>query len=280
MRTKYELLCHHCFRGNAWMKTEIKRAIMNRRFYIAAFVLLTGYIGYSIPSWAFSSNWGYEFRESALQLSLGGIYYGSVILLLPFCSCIPYAVSQVDEINSGCFAYEIMRSSIIGYTCKKMIAGMISGALLAGGTFLLHASIWNIVGMPYDPVKYPYHEMDILESCLYFGWDRVFYGLPIYVYIAVSMGFCAAIWSVVSLCVAVWIPDRMLTMVLPVCVYRLWSCRVPYYVFGVDLPHPSAMFNDGLTSETLTSSLAMYLVLLCCSGFCYLGGVVKRGRNA
>lgn len=262
------------------MKREIRRAILSRRFCIAALVLLTGYWGYSVPSWAFSADWGYEFRESALHLSLGGIYYGSVILLLPFCVCIPYATVQVDEIKSGYFRYAVMRHSVYGYVLSRVAAGMVSSAVLAGGTFLFHAALWNVVGIPYNPVVNPYHEMNIPSVCLYYGFDKMLNAIPIYAYFAVSMGICAAIWSVAALAVAVWMADKMLTMVIPVCIYRLWSSGIPYYLLGVDLPHPSAMFNDGLTYETFKYSLAAYLVLFVLSFLCYFCGVSKRGTNA
>lgn len=119
-----------------------------------------------------------------------------------------------------------------------------------------------------------------IQQFMYYGFDKMLSAIPMYAYFAVSMGICAAIWSVAALAVAVWMADKMLTMVIPVCIYRLWSSGILYYLLGVDLPHPSAMFNDGLTYESFKHSLAAYLVLFVLSFLCYFCGVSKRGINA
>lgn len=67
---------------------------------------MTCFLGYSLPSWIFSADWGDEFREGALQLSVGGIFFGSSMLLLPFCASVPYAISQVDEIRTSFLEWE------------------------------------------------------------------------------------------------------------------------------------------------------------------------------
>lgn len=49
------------------MKEELKSAFFSRYFLMAFGLMLTCFLGYSLPSWIFSADWGDEFREGALQ---------------------------------------------------------------------------------------------------------------------------------------------------------------------------------------------------------------------
>ena len=57
------------------MKEELKSAFFSKRFLLAFGLMLSCFLGYSLPTWIFSADWGDEFREGALQLSVGGIFF-------------------------------------------------------------------------------------------------------------------------------------------------------------------------------------------------------------
>lgn len=97
------------------MKEELKSAFFSWRFVLAFGFMLTCFLGYSVPTWVFSADWGDEFREGALQLSIGGIFFGGAMLLLPFCASVSHAISQVDEIRTSFLNWKIIRSSIRKY---------------------------------------------------------------------------------------------------------------------------------------------------------------------
>lgn len=97
------------------MKEELKSAFFSKRFLLAFGLMLSCFLGYSLPTWIFSADWGDEFREGALQLSVGGIFFGGSMLLLPFCAGVTYAISQVDEVRTSFLEWKAIRCSTQTY---------------------------------------------------------------------------------------------------------------------------------------------------------------------
>lgn len=262
------------------MKDEVRSALFSQGFFLAFIIMLTCFLGYSLPTWIFSADWGDEFREGALQLSVGGIFFGGSMLLLPFCAGVTHSISQVDEIRSSFLEWKVLRSSLLTYARNKVVASMLSAALATGLAFALHALAWNFIAFPYDLVAHPYQEIPFAQSCIYSLWDDIFYAFPIYLWMTGGIAFCAAAWAVTSLAVSVWIPDKLLTIIIPVCIYYLWSCRIFYHLFGINTPHPAALYNDALTIERLVQSLVMYALLYIISIGVYMTGLKRRIQNA
>lgn len=68
------------------MKEEIKEAFFNKRFIISVGIMLVCFLGVSYPNWIDSSEWGDIYRPTALEQILGGIFFGGVMLMMPFCA--------------------------------------------------------------------------------------------------------------------------------------------------------------------------------------------------
>ena len=100
-----------------------------------------------------------------------------------------------------------------------------------------------------------------------------------FIRIGQTFAFCAAIWSVTALAVSVWVPDKLLTIIIPVCIYHLWSCRIFYHLFGINTPHPGALYNDALTVQRVWQSLVMYGILFIISLLVYVLGLKRRTQN-
>lgn len=262
------------------MKEELKSAFFSKRFLLAFGLMLTCFLGYSLPTWVFSADWGDEFREGALQLSIGGIFFGGSMLLLPFCAAVPCAISQVDEIQTSFMNWKVIRSSVGKYAGQKLVATMASAAVATGLAFALHALVWNFIAYPYDLVAHPYQEVPFSAKCIYSQWTDIFYAFPIYAWMTGGIAFCAAIWGATALAVSVWVPDKLLTIVVPVGMYYLWSCRIFYHLFGIDTPFPGALYNDALTVERVWQSLIMYGLLLLISIIVYVLGLKRRVQHA
>jgi len=260
------------------MKEEIKSSICNGGFFLAFTIMMSCYLGYSLPTWIYSINWGSGFQEGALQLSIGGIFFGSSMLLLPFCASISYSINQIDEYRSSVLIWKTVRSSTTAYAWSKILASMISASLSSSLAFILHAYAWNIIVPPYKLEGYQQITFD--SNCIYALWNESPYAFPIYIWIAAGIAFCSAIWAVVALAVSVWFDDKLLTITIPVCIYYLWSCRITYYIGGYDIPHPAALYNDALTFEQASQSVLVYAVLLVASIVVYLAGLKRRIQNA
>lgn len=262
------------------IKEEMKSAFMNVGFAVAFGMMLLCLLGYSLPAWMVGTDWGDEYRQSALSLSIGGVFFGSSMLLLPFCANTAYSISQVDEIHSSMMHWKVMRSSVRRYVLQKMAASMISATTAVSMAFALHAILWNCIANPYNPVAHPYQAITFAQGCIYSQWTGICYALPVYIWMAATMGFCAAIWSVVGLAVAVWVPDKLLIVIIPVCFYELLSCKILDHLFGIAAPHPGLLYNDGICAPWVIRSFIMYSIIFAISLIVYFAGVKRRIQDA
>lgn len=147
------------------MSEEIKSIFKSRNYWMAFAISFLTLLGYSLSSWlnAISVGESMEYRESALSLSVGGIFFGGFMLLFPFCASVAHATSQVDELRSGMARWRVMRGSVARYVGVKAAASMLAAALATTSAFALHAVIWNGIALPCDPAAYD----------LFFGGLRV-----------------------------------------------------------------------------------------------------------
>ncbi len=264
------------------MREELRRAIKSPQGWIAFAVCLATLMGYSLAYWigAILADEWIEYRESALHLSVGGIFFGGFMLLLPFCAALAHSTSQVDDICSGIMRWEAIRGSVFKYVKSKVRSSMLVAAVAASSAFALHAILWNVIALPNDPVIYPNHTIYFSENCVFYEWYTVYHGLPMYIEMTVGIAFTSSIWAVVALAIAVWIPDKLLTVTIPSFLYYLWDVNVVYYFTGIKMPNPAILFNDGLTLEKAIISIISYLVVLGVSLIAYYIGCQRRCRNA
>ena len=173
------------------MAEEIKSIFKSRNYWMAFAISFLTLLGYSLSSWlnAISVGESMEYRESALSLSVGGIFFGGFMLLFPFCASVAHATSQVDELRSGMARWRVMRGSVARYVGVKAAASMLAAALATTSAFALHAVIWNGIALPCDPAAYAVHTIYFSEDCVYADLYTVCYGLPMYVAVAVAWRF-------------------------------------------------------------------------------------------
>ena len=72
------------------MKKEMKLIFSDGKIYLALLVMLLCFNGYSIPIWIEIWDWDFAYRESALQLTIGGIFFGGIMLLVLKNGCKDY----------------------------------------------------------------------------------------------------------------------------------------------------------------------------------------------
>lgn len=262
------------------MKKEMRRAFSSPLFFLTMIVFMLCLQGFALPTFIQSIFEPVEYRQSAMVLSLGGIFFGGVILLLPFCAPMAHAASQVDDLRSGMMQWCVLRSSVGRYARSKMVSCFLASAVSMGGAFALHAILWNLLAVPYDPVSYPVHEIGFWEESFFRSWSTIIHGLPIYAEICLGLAFSAGIWSITALAAAVWVPDKLLVVTIPACVYKFWSSKLTYHLFGVRLPSPDTLFNDAQTVSSVLQALAAYSVLLVLSGVVYYVGLKRRACHA
>lgn len=264
------------------MREELARAVKAPQAWVAFAVCFMTLMGYSLAYWIgtnLAGEW-LEYRESALQLSIGGIFFGSFMLLLPFCAALAHSTSQVDDMCSGIMRWEALRSSVLKYVGGKVGTCMLVAAISTSSAFVLHAILWNNIALPVDPTAYPSHTIYFSKKCIFHNWYTVCYGLPVYVEMTLGIAFTASVWAAVALAISVWVSDKLLTVTLPSFLYYLWSSDVLYYFTGVRTVSPAALFNDGLTVKKAVISIISYLVILIISLIGYYIGCKKRCQDA
>ena len=259
------------------MRKELKRAFTSPLFILSTTVFFLCLQGFAVPSYINDVMLEpLEYRQSALALTLGGIFFGGAILLLPFCAAMAHATSQVDDLRSSMMHWCTLRGSVVKYAFNKMVACFSASAASAGVAFILHAALWHILALPYDPVIYPSHEIGFWNESFFYAWSTVQNGLPIILEIAGGLALTAGIWSIVALATAVWIPDKLLNVIIPASLCKLWSANLTFYLFGFRLPSPDTIFNDAQTLQGDLECLLAYGILLVLAVLLYYHGLKRR----
>lgn len=263
------------------MRREIRRGFTSPWFFLSTIVFFLCLQGFALPNYIYGCiNEPLEYRESALALTLGGIFFGGVLLLLPFCAPMAHAVSQVDDLRSGMMQWSVLRGGIMRYALGKMTASFLAACISAFLAFALHALLWNVLAAPYDPIIFPNHEIGFWKESFFFEWSTILNGLPIILDVCLGLGFTAGVWAIVALATAMWVPDKLLAVTIPACIYKLWGSGLSYYLFGVHFPGPATLFNDSQTLTRVLEALAAYGVLLVASGIIYYAGLKRRACHA
>lgn len=266
------------------MLLELKRAILNRNFLLGAAVMLVCMLCMTLPEW-FSIEWtddpivnGIIRNEgmSSLQYATYAIFFGGFVLLIPFCASLPYAIDNVNEVRTHYLLWMVQRTSLRRYAAHKIIVTAISGAIVIMLPFIMHALLWWFIAPPSDPINNPNQILYFAEGCYYNDWYKSLYGLPMYISFSLGMGVTAAVWAVMSLAVTIWLPDKLLAIIIPSCFYYLWQRGLPLQIFGPHFPGPSALYNDALNTERLILSLLAYGAIFVLSIVVYWFGLKRR----
>ena len=261
------------------MIDEIKGAIINKNFIISIIIMLICFLGIYIPSWLESAEWGDIYRPTALEQTLSGIFFGGVMLIMPFCASFPYASSQVDELRTKFFYWKVMRIGVKKYARNKITATMLSGGASVTFAFVINLIIWHIIAMPYDPVTYENQKIFFSDTVIWGKWDEILYALPIYIWIGCGIFITSAVWAFFGLTTAVWISDKVLCSAIPVGIYHLWLGGFTQYVFGIKLASPEALFNDGLSITAFFQSITTYSIIVIMLYILYMIGLERKSHN-
>lgn len=258
------------------LRQELRIIIRGRNFWIATMVMFLCFCGFSVPYWV-AYDLPIAYMPSALHLSVGGIFFGGVMLLIPFCSAFVCVENQSDEVCTSFFQWTVFRCSCVKYSACKLSAAMLGGAIAVMLAFAVHALMWHFIALPYNPVEYPEHAF-FSEGTLYYLWQQKQYAWPIYLSMSIGIGLSGGLWAIVGLTAAVWISDKILAISIPVGLYYLWFKRVITIVFGIRLPSPDALYNDALTPDIIVSSLLTHAVFFIIAVLLYWFGVKRRAQ--
>ena len=260
--------------------SEASRLIRNRHFALAVLIMLIAFSGYAACDWVFMYDWDVAYRSSSLQQTLGGIYFGGAMLVVPLCAALPAGLAQVEELQTNFIDYRIIRSSMPRYEVTKLASAFLASGAAIALSFVFHALIWNILATPCNPLENDYLAVPFADDCIFAPWQEIFYSLPIYLWIAAAVFFCGGVWGMASVTAAMYTRDKLLSIAVPFCVYFLWSYGFPRVVLGVKrFPHPADLYNDGLTWNGVFSALLAYGVLIVLLNALYGLRLFRRYRH-
>lgn len=227
------------------MRREIGLAFKNPLWWIASVTMLLCFLGFSLPTWIDRVAQGDRMLMDAFSQGFAPIFFGGAILLFPFCAAIPYATSQVEEIRTGFIYTKAIRCSVKKYASMKIIAVVLSAAAAMAVASLVHSLLWNIVAGAYNPSMRPDTEVVFGEGTVYDTLKDYPYAWPAFLHAALGFAISGAVWAMIALATAVWIPDTLLTVTVPVVIYYFWTYGLLRKIFGAGFPTPSALYNDG-----------------------------------
>lgn len=260
--------------------SETRRLIRNKHFVLAVVIMLIGFTAYAACDWVLMYDWDVEYRNSSLLQTLGGIYFGGAMLVVPLCAALPAGPAQVEELQTNFIDYKVIRSSMPRYEVTKLASAFLASGLAIALAFALHAALWNILATPCNPLENDYLAVPFADDCIFAPWQEICYSAPIYVWITAAVFFCGGVWGIVSATAALYTRDKLLSIAVPFCVYFLWSYGFPSVVFGLkSFPHPADLYNDGLTWDGVRDSLLVYGVLLVLLNVLYGVKLFRRYRH-
>ncbi len=263
------------------MRISLKRMLCSKEFFWSLLTLFITLQGYPLPmyyaEWLGPDSIELAYRQSALHMTLGGIFFGGVILIIPFVAAIAAGVAQVDDLRSGYIGWMVLRSSRKQYMLRQMSSAFICGAAACGGAYFANSLLWHIIVLPHTPDLYPGH--DIGFAGLFNEWQRIAYASPIIMQIGLGIMFAGGIWAIVAITTAMWIPDKILVLVVPAVIYKLWSISLPYHLFRIWIATPDVIFNQFQSFAEMLECLAYYGVLLLICIMLYRAGLIRRTKH-
>ncbi|MGI6634160.1 MAG: hypothetical protein ACOX7B_03185 [Christensenellales bacterium] len=261
------------------MKQEIRTTFHSPEFWLAVIIFFLSFFGYSLPRWFQDTDAPLEYKDTALQLSIGGIYFGGIQLILSFCASLIGATRQVEEVRGGVMRWRVLRLGMNRYMLRKLFSAALVTALAMAGAFLVQAILWRLIALPPEPATYPAHYNFYSEDSLYHDWYTVAHALPIYVSTATGIALNGAGIAWLSLAVAVWLPDKLIALVMPTLLISAYTGGFFREIFGISVPFFSDLYNDGLTISILWQAMAALIVMMALSAVLYRLGLERRVRH-
>ncbi len=262
------------------MRQELRNAFTTPRFWIALAAMTICLFGFSLPTWVIRLGDGDRMYMDALSQGFSPIFFGGAILIFPFLATLAYATSQVDETRTGFMQTKAIRTTTIKYIWTKIVPVALSGAAVMGLAVLIHSIVWNIVAGPYDPIARPDTEVFMTEGTVYNTLMKTPYAWQAFLHAVIGFAITGAVWSVVGLASSAWIPDKILTITVPVAVYFFWAYRLPYCLFGINAPTPSALYNDGQYWSVYFTAVVLHIIVFFVAALLYYKGIKRRLQNA
>lgn len=237
------------------MRGILRKYIRNRGFFLSFAVILGCYLACSVYEWLRALQEPVlEYRPNALMLSSEANFFGGIILVFPFCACLPIASSMRKKIRLVPSDFATKRTAL-----QEAIGCFTAGALCVSLPFILHAVAWSFIALPANPMKYSSHE--IYFSGLYSVWYQTFYGLPMYISIAIGMALSGGALATIYYSASKWIHNWIASLAYPASIYFVWIKA------GITFPKiiratPDALFNDALQVGDIAFTLMMYSILV------------------
>lgn len=259
------------------MKYSIIRCVKTPYFVLSVLISMASLTINVLPDMRI--NWEvYEdamYYSSALQFTFQPIYFGGFILVLVIAASLPASCCLIDDHRMKCYIPVTTRVGKKRYIRLRAFSGAFCGGSAVALGFVMHALFCHVLFLPSNPAMYDAHVLPFggtVYEFMYSSWG----GLPMICFATLMIFFTGFVWAMISLAIAVWLPDRIVAIMGPVVIYYLWLWgglreSVPWLYLS-----PTALFNDGLTWGVVWESMLLYLALGGVAYMLYRAGL-KRG---
>lgn len=210
-------------------------------------VLLFCYFCSSLDIWRYAAEESVAaYRPSAFVFSIEPILFGGIILVLPFCACLPTAYSDKKR---------LARLSPV----RRLFASFVSGGAVVSLPFVIHTILWNFIAIPINTSAYEEHQLQ-LYGIIGTIYDS-FYGIPVYLLFTGGMFLCGGVLAVVYDTFFCLHEDQIIAFLSPSLFYFGWM-KISIQFPEIELPAPVDLFNEGLTVQGAVKLLVIYISIM------------------
>ncbi|MBD5465026.1 MAG: hypothetical protein HDR22_04290 [Lachnospiraceae bacterium] len=238
---------------SAFLKQDLKRAVMNKGFFVAVLLIHAIFIHAIRINTNFEGNPStYEIISVAMSLS-GFSPFAAVFPVLS------YSVSFCEEYRSGYLRMITARTDWKRYGWIRILSTGLSGGIIIALPFAVVCTIGYVLGI--------HGTEGLTEGGLYYG-TRMWYYLEQYGdwYILVGkvlLGFLfGVLWALVGMAFAIWFCNRYVALLAPFILYEIMWIML----YNIPFLNPVFLFKgDNLESYPLSGFIQLiYIVITVC----------------
>ena len=163
---------------------------------------------------------------------------------------LPYALSYLEEKNSGYYSHIVLRCGIGKYVGNKILFTGLSGGVSLAVPFAVLFIIADIIGQPTSEEYLPYMYMEKIWAPYIFIWG----GKLVLIMRLVLIFLFGVLWSEIALCLSLIVCNRYVAFIVPFVIYQILWMLVP----GV--MNPVGLFRADMDKVGSVTMLTPYLI--------------------
>lgn len=139
---------------------------------------------------------------------------------------LPYALSYVEEKNSGYYKSILLRCNKKTYVVNKVLFTGLSGGIAVALPFVLLFIVLGIFMADTTPVNHP----QVFDNMIWAPYMYIWGGRLVLVLRCIQIFLFGVLWAELALLISLFVTNRYVAFILPFIIYQLgWYC-FPFYI--------------------------------------------------